>query len=74
MDRFIVEAVVLGGLADHLELLVQLPNVESRFVFGLRFQNGFVDEIAVLTNQNIRKIFVLQIVQTRPPVKNYFVS
>jgi hypothetical protein len=36
MDSFVIQTIILGRLANHLKLLIELTNIEPRFVFGLR--------------------------------------
>ena len=64
----VIKPVIMSGLADHLKFLVQLPNVHTGFVFGFRFDNRFMDQVSILANQNLLKVFMLNI-QNGPPVK-----
>ena len=68
-DDVFVEAIVLGGLADHLQFRIQFSYIEPRLMFSLRFKDRLMDQIAVLANEDVLEIFLFH-AQTGPPEKS----
>lgn len=68
VDDFVIKPVIVGRFADHLELLIELSDVDPRLMFGLRLKNRFVNQVSVLANQYFLKIIVFK-TQIGLPVK-----
>jgi hypothetical protein len=62
-----VQPIVLGRFTDHLKLRVQFSDVDASFVIGLALENGFLYEIAILSNQSVMEMFCVVEPQTYLP-------
>jgi len=49
----------MSGLADDLKLLVELPNIHAGLMFCFRLNNGLVDQVSILANEDLLEIFML---------------